>query len=45
MARTSTYLNFIDTTEKAFEFYRKVFKTEFIGHIARMASGLLRLRQ
>jgi PhnB protein len=31
MARTSTYLNFAGKTEEAFEFYRAVFKTEFLG--------------
>jgi PhnB protein len=36
MARTSTYLNFTGTTEAAFGFYKSVFKTEFVGHIARM---------
>jgi PhnB protein len=35
VARVSTYLNFVDTTEKAFEFYRSVFGGEFIGGIAR----------
>jgi PhnB protein len=36
MARTSTYLNFRDQTEQAFEFYRTVFGGEFIGGIHRM---------
>lgn len=31
MARTSTYLNFPDHTEEAFNFYKSVFKTEFNG--------------
>ena len=35
MARTSTYLNFARSTEEAFNFYRSVFGTEFIGGIAR----------
>lgn len=35
MARVSTYLNFPGTTEKAFLFYKSVFKTEFSPHIAR----------
>ena len=35
MARVSTYLNFSRNTEEAFLFYRSVFKTEFVGHIAR----------
>lgn len=34
MARVSTYLNFPGTTEKAFLFYKSVFKTEFSPHIA-----------
>lgn len=29
MARVSTYVNFPDLTEEAFNFYKKVFKTEF----------------
>ena len=36
MARTNTYLNFDRTTEAAFNFYKSVFGTEFIGEIARM---------
>ena len=36
MARTSTYLNFPGNTEKAFEFYRSVFGTEFNGPLRRM---------
>ncbi|HEY8935530.1 MAG TPA: SRPBCC domain-containing protein [Cyclobacteriaceae bacterium] len=31
MARVSTYLNFPGNTEEAFNFYKKVFRTEFIG--------------
>lgn len=37
MARTSTYLNFAGDTEAAFQFYREVFGTEFIGPIHRMS--------
>jgi PhnB protein len=37
MAHTSTYLNFDGTTEEAFNFYKSVFGTEFLGGgIARM---------
>ncbi|MEQ9468428.1 MAG: VOC family protein [Ekhidna sp.] len=36
MASVSTYLNFNRNTEEAFNFYRQVFQTEFIGHISRM---------
>ena len=36
MARVSTYLNFLGNTEEAFEFYRSVFGTDYIGTIARM---------
>jgi PhnB protein len=36
MAKTSTYLNFKGSTEKAFHFYKEVFKTEFLGPIHRM---------
>jgi PhnB protein len=32
MARVSTYLNFPDHTEEAFNFYKAVFKTEFNGN-------------
>lgn len=38
MARVSTYLNFKGRTEEAFNFYRKVFKTEFSSPIQRMGS-------
>jgi PhnB protein len=36
MARVSTYLNFMGNTEEAFNFYRTVFRTEFVGPIQRM---------
>lgn len=36
MARVSTYLNFQGNAEEAFEFYRSVFGTEYIGPIQRM---------
>lgn len=32
MARVSTYLNFIRSTEEAFNFYKSVFGTEFSGN-------------
>ena len=35
MAQTSTYLNFERETEAAFNFYRSVFGTEFVGEIMR----------
>lgn len=35
MARTSIYLNFVDKTEEAFNFYKSIFGGEFIGGIAR----------
>lgn len=35
MARVSTYLNFPGNTEEAFNFYRKIFKSEFTGGIQR----------
>ena len=31
MAQSSTYLNFPRNTEEAFNFYRSVFGTEFVG--------------
>ena len=37
MARVSTYLNFPRSTEEAFNFYRAVFGTEFIGGVTRFA--------
>lgn len=36
MARVSTYLNFPGNTEEAFNFYRELFGTEFLGPILRM---------
>jgi PhnB protein len=36
MARVSTYLNFSRETEKAFNFYKTVFHTEFVDGIHRM---------
>ncbi len=36
MAKVNTYLNFPDTTEEAFNFYKSVFGGEFIGGIQRM---------
>lgn len=36
MATTSTYLNFVRSTEEAFNFYKSVFGGEFIGGIHRM---------
>lgn len=39
MARVSTYLNFERDTEEAFNFYKSVFGTEFIGGIDRMGTA------
>ncbi len=36
MARTSVYLNFMGETEAAFEFYRRVFGTEYTASLQRM---------
>lgn len=36
MAKVSIYLNFMGNTEEAFNFYKTVFKTEFVSPIARM---------
>jgi PhnB protein len=36
MSRVSTYLNFKRNTEEAFNFYKSVFGTEFVGEIHRM---------
>ena len=38
MASVSTYLNFVRNTEEAFNFYKTVFGTEFIG------DGFMRFR-
>ena len=38
MASTSTYLNFDRNTEEAFAFYKKAFRTEYMGEIVRMSS-------
>jgi PhnB protein len=37
MAKVSTYLNFPNTTEEAFNFYKSVFGGEFIGGISRFS--------
>lgn len=39
MASVSTYLNFNRNTEDAFNFYKKVFGTEFQGEIIRMSTA------
>lgn len=39
MASVSTYLNFNRNTEDAFNFYKKVFGTEFQGDIIRMSAA------
>jgi PhnB protein len=39
MAKVSTYLNFPRQTEEAFNFYKSVFGTEFIGDISRMSEA------
>lgn len=36
MSRVSTYLNFLGNTREAFEFYKEVFGTEYIGPIMRI---------
>ena len=36
MASVSIYLNFMGNTEEAFNFYKSVFKTEFVAPIMRM---------
>lgn len=38
MSRVSTYLNFLRNTEEAFNFYKTVFGTEFVGDIQRMGT-------
>lgn len=39
MSTTSIYLNFNRTTEEAFNFYKSIFKTEFVGPINRMGDA------
>lgn len=36
MAKVSIYLNFMGNTEEAFNFYKKIFKTEFSAPVFRM---------
>ncbi len=36
MAKTSIYLNFNRRTEEAFNFYKTIFGTEFVGELMRM---------
>ena len=36
MSKVSVYLNFERTTEEAFNFYKAVFKNEFVGPVGRM---------
>jgi PhnB protein len=36
MAKTSIYLNFEGNCEEAFNYYKKVFKTELVGQVFRM---------
>lgn len=37
MARTGTYLNFVNNTEEVFEFYRSIFGGEFLWGISRFS--------
>jgi PhnB protein len=37
MSKVSIYLNFQGNTEEAFNFYKSVFKTEFVGQVMRMS--------
>lgn len=39
MASVSTYLNFPGNTEEAFNFYKTVFQSEFVGEIMRMGGA------
>lgn len=39
MSKVSIYLNFQGNTEEAFNFYKSVFKTEFMGQIFRMSDA------
>ena len=39
MASVSTYLNFPGNTEEAFNFYKTVFQSEFVGEISRMGGA------
>ena len=37
MSKISIYLNFPGNTEAAFNFYKSIFKTEFVGAVSRMS--------
>jgi PhnB protein len=37
MSKVSIYLNFQGNTEEAFNFYKSVFRTEFVGPVSRMS--------
>ena len=39
MSRVTTYLNFMGTTEEAFEFYRSVFGTDYVSPLMRLGDG------
>lgn len=39
MAQTSTYLNFMNKTEEAFNYYKSVFGTEFVGGMSRFGDA------
>lgn len=39
MARVSTYLNFANQTEEAFNFYKSIFGTDFVGDVSRMGDA------
>jgi len=39
MARVSTYLNFANQTEEAFNFYKSIFGNDFVGDISRMGEA------
>jgi PhnB protein len=39
MARVSTYLNFQGNTEEAFEFYKSVFGTDYVGQFMRLGDS------
>jgi len=39
MAKTSIYLNFQGNCEEAFNYYKKVFKSDFTGQVFRMKDG------
>lgn len=39
MSRTNIYLNFVNQTEEAFNYYKSIFRGDFVGGISRMGQA------